>query len=130
MKEYAFVGSRPYPSEALETILKDCLGTETVMADIEHPKLMVLAILADRKPVDLHIFRNYQSGGGGRGLLLGGEAGLSAGPRRAARVAGRPGQRSHRAGCNPVTMLKDIDVFKPESLIDAARLALGIRTRG
>ena len=31
------------------------------MADIDHPKLMILAVLADRKPVDLHIFRNYQS---------------------------------------------------------------------
>ncbi|XP_073947085.1 85/88 kDa calcium-independent phospholipase A2-like [Choristoneura fumiferana] len=61
MKEYAFVGMRPYPSEALETILKDCLGTETVMADLKHPKLMILAVLADRKPVDLHLFRNYQS---------------------------------------------------------------------
>ncbi|XP_047993745.1 85/88 kDa calcium-independent phospholipase A2 isoform X1 [Leguminivora glycinivorella] len=61
MKEYAFVGMRPYPSEALENILKDNLGTETVMADLTHPKLMILALLADRKPVDLHIFRNYQS---------------------------------------------------------------------
>ncbi|XP_013146930.1 PREDICTED: uncharacterized protein LOC106109842 isoform X1 [Papilio polytes] len=61
MKEFAFVGMRPYPSEPLETILKDCLGTETVMADLVHPKLMILAVLADRKPVDLHIFRNYLS---------------------------------------------------------------------
>ncbi|XP_068618165.1 85/88 kDa calcium-independent phospholipase A2 [Battus philenor] len=61
MKEFAFVGMRPYPSESLENILKECLGTETVMADISHPKLLILAVLADRKPVDLHIFRNYQS---------------------------------------------------------------------
>ncbi|XP_045450931.1 85/88 kDa calcium-independent phospholipase A2 [Melitaea cinxia] len=61
MKEQAFVGIRPYPSEPLENILKECLGTETVMADIEHPKLMILAVLADRKPLDLHMFRNYQS---------------------------------------------------------------------
>ncbi|XP_047534908.1 85/88 kDa calcium-independent phospholipase A2 [Vanessa atalanta] len=61
MKEHAFVGSRPYPTEPLETILKDCLGTERVMADIDHPKLMILAVLADRKPLDLHMFRNYQS---------------------------------------------------------------------
>ncbi|CAH2039422.1 unnamed protein product, partial [Iphiclides podalirius] len=61
MKEFAFVGMRPYPSEPLENILKECLGTETVMADITHPKMMILAVLADRKPVDLHIFRNYQS---------------------------------------------------------------------
>lgn len=61
LKELAFVGMRPYPSEALENILKECLGTETVMSDIKHPKLMILAVLADRKPVDLHIFRNYKS---------------------------------------------------------------------
>ncbi|XP_041987671.1 85/88 kDa calcium-independent phospholipase A2 [Aricia agestis] len=61
MKERAFIGKRPFPSEPLETILKDCLGAETVMTDIKDPKLMVLAVLADRKPVDLHIFRNYRS---------------------------------------------------------------------
>ncbi|XP_060802658.1 85/88 kDa calcium-independent phospholipase A2 [Amyelois transitella] len=61
MKEHAFVGMRPYPSEALENMLKENLGTETVMSDIKQPKLCVLAVLADRKPVDLHVFRNYQS---------------------------------------------------------------------
>lgn len=61
MKEYAFVGSRPYPSEQLESILKEALGTETVMADIKHPKLMITGVLADRKPVTLHLFRNYTS---------------------------------------------------------------------
>ncbi|XP_059053783.1 85/88 kDa calcium-independent phospholipase A2 [Achroia grisella] len=61
LKEQAFVGMRPYPSETLENMLKEALGTETVMADIKHPKLCILAVLADRKPVDLHIFRNYQS---------------------------------------------------------------------
>ncbi|XP_050666518.1 85/88 kDa calcium-independent phospholipase A2 [Leptidea sinapis] len=199
MKEYAFVGSRPYPSEALETILKDCLGTETVMADIEHPKLMVLAILADRKPVDLHIFRNYQSA---EDILHqyngtcspGAEAGdyssvvkLASPPGPAEQLVWQAARASGAApsyfrafgryldgglmgnnptldaltelvelrlaltatgqleaakktqlkvvvscgtGCNPVTMLKDIDVFKPESLIDAARLALGMSSIG
>nr|ATU31391.1 calcium-independent cellular PLA2 [Plodia interpunctella] len=61
MKEHAFVGMRPYPSEALENMLKENLGTETVMSDIKHPKLCILAVLADRKPVDLHLFRNYRS---------------------------------------------------------------------
>ncbi|XP_053606881.1 85/88 kDa calcium-independent phospholipase A2 isoform X2 [Plodia interpunctella] len=61
MKEHAFVGIRPYPSEALENMLKENLGTETVMSDIKHPKLCILAVLADRKPVDLHLFRNYRS---------------------------------------------------------------------
>lgn len=61
MKEQAFVGSRPYPSENLENLLKDTLGPNTVMTDIKHPKLMITGVMADRKPVDLHLFRNYQS---------------------------------------------------------------------
>lgn len=61
MKEQAFVGSRPYASENLETLLKDTLGANTVMTDIEHPKLMITGVMADRKPVDLHLFRNYTS---------------------------------------------------------------------
>lgn len=31
------------------------------MSDIRHPKLMITGVLADRKPVDLHLFRNYDS---------------------------------------------------------------------
>ncbi|EFN81540.1 85/88 kDa calcium-independent phospholipase A2 [Harpegnathos saltator] len=61
IKEDVFVGSRPYNSEGLEKILKECLGAETVMADIVRPKIMITAVLADRKPVDLHLFRNYES---------------------------------------------------------------------
>lgn len=61
MKEQAFVGSRPYPSENLENLLKDTLGANTVMTDIKHPKLMITGVMADRKPVDLHFFRNYTS---------------------------------------------------------------------
>lgn len=61
MKDQAFVGSRPYPSEHLENLLKDTLGAHTVMTDIQHPKLMVTGVMADRKPVDLHFFRNYTS---------------------------------------------------------------------
>lgn len=40
-------------------MLKDCLGEFTLMTDIEHPKIMVTGVMADRKPVDLHLFRNY-----------------------------------------------------------------------
>uniref|UniRef100_A0A1B6DBA0 phospholipase A2 n=1 Tax=Clastoptera arizonana TaxID=38151 RepID=A0A1B6DBA0_9HEMI len=61
MKEKAFLGSKPYSSEPLETILKSALGTETVMADIIHPKMMVMGLIADKKPAELHIFRNYPS---------------------------------------------------------------------
>jgi hypothetical protein len=38
MKERAFAGRRPYNSEPLEGFLKEALGTESVMADIKHPK--------------------------------------------------------------------------------------------
>lgn len=61
MKEQAFIGSRPYTSDNLESLLKDTLGANTVMTDIKHPKVMVTGVMADRKPVDLHFFRNYKS---------------------------------------------------------------------
>ncbi|KAK9502817.1 hypothetical protein O3M35_011519 [Rhynocoris fuscipes] len=60
MKDQTFSGFRPYNSEPLETMLKEALGTDTTMADIAHPKLMITGCLADRKPVDLHFFRNYE----------------------------------------------------------------------
>ncbi|XP_046659863.1 85/88 kDa calcium-independent phospholipase A2 isoform X3 [Homalodisca vitripennis] len=61
MKENAFTGSKPYPSEPLENMLQQTLGSEAVMADIKHPKLMITGVLSDRKPVELHLFRNYLS---------------------------------------------------------------------
>ncbi|XP_001604975.1 85/88 kDa calcium-independent phospholipase A2 isoform X1 [Nasonia vitripennis] len=61
IKDNAFVGRRPYDSEPLENALKETLGEVTVMADIQNPKLMITGVLADRKPVDLHLFRNYDS---------------------------------------------------------------------
>ncbi|XP_031782364.1 85/88 kDa calcium-independent phospholipase A2 [Nasonia vitripennis] len=61
IKDNAFVGKRPYDGEPLENALKEALGEETVMADIRNPKLMITGVLADRKPVDLHLFRNYDS---------------------------------------------------------------------
>lgn len=61
MKDLAFVGSRPYASDPLETVLKENLGEYTVMSEIKHPKIMVSAVMADRKPVDLHLFKNYKS---------------------------------------------------------------------
>lgn len=61
MKEQAFIGSRPYASDNLENLLKDTLGSHTVMTDIKNPKVMITGVMADRKPVDLHFFRNYKS---------------------------------------------------------------------
>ncbi|XP_026746516.1 uncharacterized protein LOC113507792 isoform X2 [Trichoplusia ni] len=199
MKEFAFVGMRPYPSEALETILKECLGTETVMADIEHPKLMILAVLADRKPVDLHLFRNYKSAqeildehngtqcpraeagdqasvvslssppppaeqlvwqaaratgaapsyfrASGRyldGGLMGNNPTLdvlteltelnlalrATGQHEEAKKTNLKVVVSCGTGLIPVTKLNDIDVFKPESLWDTARLAWGLSAIG
>lgn len=61
MKDLAFIGSRPYASDPLESVLKDNLGEFSVMSEIKHPKIMVTAVMADRKPVDLHLFKNYKS---------------------------------------------------------------------
>lgn len=47
MKEQAFVGSRPYPSDNLESLLKETLGPNTVMTDITHPKLMITGKIDD-----------------------------------------------------------------------------------
>ncbi|XP_050549409.1 85/88 kDa calcium-independent phospholipase A2 isoform X1 [Spodoptera frugiperda] len=199
LKECAFIGMRPYPSEALETILKDCLGTETVMSDIQHPKLMILALLADRKPVDLHLFRNYKSAqeildehngttspraeagdqasvvslaqppppseqlvwqaaratgaapsyfrASGRyldGGLMGNNPTLdvlteltelnlalrATGQHEEAKKTNLKVVVSCGTGLIPVSKLKDIDVFKPESLWDTARLAWGLSAIG
>nr|AIN39484.1 PLA2-C [Spodoptera exigua] len=199
LKEYAFIGMRPYPSDALEAILKECLGTETVMSDIEHPKLMILALLADRKPVDLHLFRNYKSAqeildehngttspraeagdqasvvslaqppppseqlvwqaaratgaapsyfrASGRyldGGLMGNNPTLdvlteltelnlalrATGQHEEAKKTNLKVVVSCGTGLIPVSKLKDIDVFKPESLWDTARLACGLSAIG
>ncbi|XP_060578993.1 85/88 kDa calcium-independent phospholipase A2-like isoform X3 [Ruditapes philippinarum] len=60
LKDEVFKGSRPYDSEPFEMLLKREFGETKVMTDIKTPKLMVTAILADRFPAELHMFRNYQ----------------------------------------------------------------------
>ncbi|XP_072527538.1 85/88 kDa calcium-independent phospholipase A2 isoform X2 [Salminus brasiliensis] len=59
MKEQVFKGSRPYESAPLEDFLKKEFGENTKMTDVQHPKVMVTSVLADRHPGELHIFRNY-----------------------------------------------------------------------
>lgn len=59
MKEQVFKGSRPYESAPLEDFLKKEFGENTKMAEIQHPRVMVTSVLADRHPGELHIFRNY-----------------------------------------------------------------------
>ena len=61
MKDKVFSGTRPYESEPLDKFLQKTLGEETKMSDIVKPKVMITATLADRFPVDLHLFRNYES---------------------------------------------------------------------
>ncbi|PNF40047.1 85/88 kDa calcium-independent phospholipase A2 [Cryptotermes secundus] len=183
MKEHAFVGGRPYNSEPLENILKEALGTHTVMSDIQYPKVIITGVLADRKPVALHMFRNYPSPSRVIGLE---EVGLfkpTLSPEeqllwRAARATGAApsyfrafgrfldggliannptldamteiheynlalqavGRTSEvkpltivvslGTGLVPVTQQKEIDVFRPESLWDTARLAVGVSALG
>ncbi|KAL5289787.1 PLA2G6 family protein [Megaselia abdita] len=185
MKENCFVGSRPYPSELFENILKSELGEFTIMTDIKHPKLMVTGVMADRKPVDLHLFRNYRTASDilnivtpitnrripppppeeqlvwraaratgaapsyfrafGRfldGGLIANNPTLDAMTEiheynMALKSVGRDEEAipiscvvSLGTGLIPVTELKEIDVFRPESIWDTAKLAYGISAIG
>ncbi|KAH0546083.1 85/88 kDa calcium-independent phospholipase A2 [Cotesia glomerata] len=183
IKQDAFVGSRPYCSENLEKVLKDCLGADTVMADIKAPKLMITGVLADRKPVDLHLFRNYPSPsylmkiphnsnfkptlGPEEQLLWKAARATGAAPsyfrafgrfldggliannptldamteiheyNLALRASGREEEAtplslvvSLGTGAVPVAPMKDIDVFRPESIWDTMRLSMGISALG
>ncbi|XP_055625339.1 85/88 kDa calcium-independent phospholipase A2 isoform X2 [Toxorhynchites rutilus septentrionalis] len=185
MKDQAFVGSRPYPSDLLESVLKDQLGEFTVMSDIKHPKLMVTGVMADRKPVDLHLFRNYKCasdilniatpsnsrrqpppppeeqlvwqaaratgaapsyfrafGSFLDGGLIANNPTLDAMTEiheynMALRSVGRDAEVvplsivvSLGTGLIPVTELKDIDVFRPDSIWATAKVAYGISAIG
>uniref|UniRef100_A0A0C9QTL1 phospholipase A2 n=1 Tax=Fopius arisanus TaxID=64838 RepID=A0A0C9QTL1_9HYME len=183
IKQDAFVGSRPYSSDSLEKILKDCLGAHTTMSEIKHPKLMITGVLADRKPVDLHLFRNYVSPSTllsvpqsskfqdtlppEEQLLWKAARATGAAPsyfRAFGRfldgglIANNPTLDAmteiheynlalNAVGCGdemtplslvvsigtgavPVSPLKDIDVFRPESLWDTVKLGMGISALG
>ncbi|XP_043281433.1 85/88 kDa calcium-independent phospholipase A2 isoform X2 [Venturia canescens] len=183
IKQDAFVPSRPYMSENLEKILKNALGTDTTMASIKKPKLMITGVLADRKPVDLHLFRNYQSPSDILKIPLCTKFKPTLGPEeqllwKAARATGAApsyfrafgrfldggliannptldamteiheynlalvatGREAEvkplslvvsiGTGLIPVSPLKDIDVFRPESLWDTVRLGMGISALG
>lgn len=185
MKDQAFVGSRPYPSDLLESVLKEQLGEFTVMSDIKYPKLMVTGVMADRKPVDLHLFRNYKCASDILGIATPSNCRRQPPPPpedqlvwRAARATGAApsyfrafgrfldggliannptldamteiheynmalrslGQDSDAVpistvvslgtGLIPVTELKEIDVFRPDSIWDTAKLAYGISAIG
>lgn len=185
MKDQAFVGSRPYPSNLLESVLKETLGEYTVMTDIKHPKLMVTGVMADRKPVDLHMFRNYNCASDILGIATPSNSRREPPPPpedqlvwRAARATGAAPSYfrafgrfldggliannptldamteiheyntalksigkgdeavpisivvSLGTGLIPVTELKEIDVFRPDSIWDTAKLAYGISAIG
>lgn len=60
MKDKVFVGSKPYNVEPLEQFLKEEFGEKSTMSSLgSNTKLMIPATLADRRPVQLHKFRNY-----------------------------------------------------------------------
>ncbi|UYV62633.1 PLA2G6 [Cordylochernes scorpioides] len=61
LKDKVFVGSRPYDTELLEKFLQSEMGETRCMADIAHPRVMVTGVLVDRRPIELHLFRNYPS---------------------------------------------------------------------
>ena len=52
-------GTPKVKTEKLETILVDMLGEHTVMSDVQQPRVIVTATLADRNPCELHLMTNY-----------------------------------------------------------------------
>ena len=67
LKDQLFEGwARPYNSDVLDEFLKQELGAETTMADLD-ARVVMTAVVADHAPVELHLFRSYQL------PLLGGE---------------------------------------------------------
>ncbi|CAH8665396.1 unnamed protein product [Heterobilharzia americana] len=60
-KDLVFCGKRPYPSETLETLMRNEFGENTVMTDLKHIRVAVTTLVGDRCPPLLHMFRNYKS---------------------------------------------------------------------
>jgi len=56
-----FVGVRPYPTENMDEFLIDEFGGETTIDQVTYPKLVIPAVLVDRRPAMLHLFRNYEA---------------------------------------------------------------------
>ncbi|XP_077979485.1 85/88 kDa calcium-independent phospholipase A2-like isoform X2 [Glandiceps talaboti] len=61
MKNKVFKGKRPYASEPLEQVMKEEFGENTTMDAVQHPKVLVTAVLGDRNPPALHFFRNFEA---------------------------------------------------------------------
>ncbi|KAK3775650.1 hypothetical protein RRG08_049831 [Elysia crispata] len=60
LKDEVFKGSRPYETAPFEALLRREFGEHSMMADIKKPKVIVTAVLADRYPAELTLFRNYE----------------------------------------------------------------------
>ncbi|KAL3275689.1 hypothetical protein HHI36_020440 [Cryptolaemus montrouzieri] len=183
LKEYTFVGGRPYPSEALESVLKETFGSESVMTNIKHPRLIVTGTLADRKPAELHLFRNYENASSILGVKHESPYELPPPPEEqfiwevgratgaaptyfrsfgryldggliannptldalteiqehclALKAVGREDEAapvtvvvSVGTGHIPVSEVKNLDIYRPESLFDNAKLVFGISALG
>ena len=59
MKDKVFVGTRPYDAKPLEDFLKNEFGESSTMSSLTKTKVIIPATLADRKPFQLHLFKNY-----------------------------------------------------------------------
>lgn len=59
IKDRVFGLTRPFSDKELVVILKDILGPDTVMSDLQTCKLLITGTLCDKSPVKLHLFRNY-----------------------------------------------------------------------
>lgn len=57
LKDKIFEGKRPYESAVLENILREYLGSQKTFSDVKDKRLMVTAVLTDRVPPKLCIFR-------------------------------------------------------------------------
>ncbi|XP_026678154.1 85/88 kDa calcium-independent phospholipase A2-like [Diaphorina citri] len=59
IKDKVFGLTRPFDDEELRNILKEILGPDTVMSEVQTTKLLITGTLCDQSPVKLHLFRNY-----------------------------------------------------------------------
>jgi calcium-independent phospholipase A2 len=50
----------PYDPDPLEKFLQEVYGETTTMNEVDNwPRVAIAAVLADRWPAELHLFRNY-----------------------------------------------------------------------
>ncbi|ODM89287.1 85/88 kDa calcium-independent phospholipase A2 [Orchesella cincta] len=61
LKDKVFTGDRPYSAATMEEFLKKEFGPDRKMSSFQKPKVMIMTSLANRRPPDLYIFRNYMS---------------------------------------------------------------------